>query len=52
MNSSIYLMIVDLNVLKYLSINPCSNIAATLTKFVTNAWAANDSGVQMTLPAY
>lgn len=46
MNTCIYKMTVDLNVLEHLGINLHSNIAAVLTEVVANAnaWDANASG--------
>jgi hypothetical protein len=43
MNTSIYKMTVDLNVLEHPCINLHSNIAAVLTEVVANAWDANAS---------
>jgi hypothetical protein len=43
MNTSIYKMTVDLNVLEHLCINLHSNIAAVLTEVVANAGDPNAS---------
>lgn len=44
MNTSIYEMTIDFNILEHLGINLHSNIAAVTTEVVANAWDANASG--------
>jgi len=47
MNSHLYRMTIDLNVLDHLGINLYSNLAAVLTEIVANAWDADASCVSI-----